>query len=226
VIPQGVLICLLFASVGLLLRAEVRSQQARIYAYKPFSTFLVILVAGLSLRLPTAKVGYTIGILVGLVLSLGGDVALVFPSSRAFYAGLILFALAHIAYGVTLTSFVGFQRADWVSATILLALATAVYTYLAPGLGKMRGPVIAYMVLISFMVHRAVSALWSDAFSPAQAWMLASGAILFWISDLILAIVRFRQPFHHHRLSLAAYYAGQMLIALSASFFGAGGMVG
>jgi uncharacterized membrane protein YhhN len=220
VIPQGVLICLLFASVGLLLQAEVRSQQARIYAYKPFSTFLVILVAGLSLRLPTAKVGYTIGILVGLVLSLGGDVALVFPSSRAFYAGLILFALAHIAYGVTLTSFVGFQRADWVSATILLALATAVYTYLAPGLGKMRGP------LISFMVHRAVSALWSDAFSPTQAWMLASGAILFWISDLILAIVRFRQPFHHHRLSLAAYYAGQMLIALSASFFGAGGMVG
>jgi len=223
---QGALIPLLFASVGLLLRAEARSQRARIYVYKPLSTFLVILVAGLSLRLPTAKVGYTVGILAGLVLSLGGDVALMFSSPRAFTTGLILFALAHIAYGVTLTFFVGLHWPDWISAAILLALAIAAYTYLAPGLGGMRGPVIAYMLLISFMAHRAVSAFWNDAFSPAQAWMLASGAILFWISDLILAIVRFRQPFRHHRLSLAAYYAGQMLIALSASFFGAGGMVG
>jgi uncharacterized membrane protein YhhN len=217
---QGALIPLLFVSVGLLLRAEARSQPARIYAYKPLSTLLVILVAGLSLRLPTVRVGYTAGILVGLALSLGGDVALMFASRGAFITGLILFALAHIAYGVTLTFFVGLHWPDWISAAILLALATIAYTYLAPGLGGMRGPVIAYMLLISFMVHRAISAFWSDAFSLTQAWMLASGAILFWISDLALAIVRFRQPFRYHRASLAAYYAGQLLIALSASFFG------
>jgi uncharacterized membrane protein YhhN len=216
---QRALIPLLFVSVGLLLRAEAHSQQVRIYTYKPLSTFLVILVAGLSLRLPTARTGYTIGILAGLALSLGGDVVLMFSSSRAFRTGLILFALAHIAYGVTLSLLVGFRRADWISAAILLALGTAVYFYLAPGLGEMKGPVIAYMLLISFMVHRAISAFWSDAFSPAQAWMLAVGAVLFWISDLILAIVRFRRPFRHHRLSLVAYYAGQLLIALSASFF-------
>jgi uncharacterized membrane protein YhhN len=221
---QGALIPLLFVSVGLLLRAEARSHQVRIYAYKPLSSLLVILVAGLSLRLPVARVGYTLGILAGLVLSLGGDVALMFSSPRAFITGLILFALAHIAYGITLTLFAGLHWPDWISAAILLALAIAAYTYLAPGLGNMKGPVIAYIVLISFMVHRAVSTFWSDAFSPAQAWMLAAGAVLFWISDLILAIVRFRQPFRHHRLSLAAYYAGQLLIALSASFFGAGNL--
>ncbi|HUT20416.1 MAG TPA: lysoplasmalogenase [Anaerolineae bacterium] len=216
---QIALIPLLVLSVGLLLRAEARAQQKRIYTYKPLSTVLVILIAGLSLRLPAARPGYTAGILVGLVLSLGGDGALMFSSPRAFRTGLILFALAHVAYSVTLTSFGGFHWADWISAAVLLALTMAVYAYLAPGLGEMRGPVIVYMLLISLMVHRAVSTFWGDATSLAQAWMLSVGAALFWISDLILAIARFRGPLRHQRLSLAAYYAGQLLIALSTSFF-------
>jgi len=83
----------------------------------------------------------------------------------------------------------------------------------------MRGPVIVYMLLISLMVHRAVSTFWGDTTSLAQAWILSIGAALFWISDLILAIARFRGPLRHQRLSLAAYYAGQLLIALSTSFF-------
>ena len=45
------------------------------------------------------------------------------------------------------------------------------------------------------------------------------GAMLFYLSDLILAIAKFARPFKHSRLAnLASYYAGQLLIALSASF--------
>jgi uncharacterized membrane protein YhhN len=217
------LIPVLILSVGLTLRADARGQRARYYIYKPLSTALVILIAAISLRVPTAQPAYTAGILVGLAFSLGGDVALMFPSSRAFRTGLILFALAHITYIVTLTSYGDTHWADWISAAVLLALAIAVYAYLAPGLGGMRGPVIVYILLISTMVHRAASAFWSDGFSLAQAWMVSAGAALFWVSDLVVAIVRFRQPFPHHRLSLVAYYAGQALIALSASFFATNG---
>lgn len=43
---------------------------------------------------------------------------------------------------------------------------------------------------------------------------------MFSISDLMLAVNRFRRPFKYHRFSLAFYYGGQFLIALSPAFFG------
>lgn len=49
---------------------------------------------------------------------------------------------------------------------------------------------------------------------------VAAGAFLFWISDLMLAVNRFRRPFEYHRLNLAFYYGGRLLIALSPAYFG------
>jgi uncharacterized membrane protein YhhN len=84
----------------------------------------------------------------------------------------------------------------------------------------MKVPVAVYVVIICLMVQRAVSTLFGDAFSPRQGWLIAGGALAFWISDLILAINRFTRPFRLHRVSLAFYYTGQTLLALSASYFG------
>jgi len=211
-------------TVFLLIRARFRAAQRQVYVWKPLSTLLVILIAAFSLGTPGARAGYTAGVLVGLVLSLGGDVALMFPSERAFLAGLVLFLLAHIAYAVTFTLFNGFHPADLASGGALLVLAVAVYRYLqsgpGAGLGKMKGPVIGYIAVISIMVNRAVSAFFGTAFTPTQAWLMALGATLFWVSDLMLAVNRFRRPFAHHHLSLAFYYGGQMLIALSPAYFG------
>ena len=210
----------LLVTVFLLIRAEFRGQQRQVYFFKPLSTLLVILVAALSLTTPKADAGYTAGILAGLILSLGGDVALMFPSAKAFLAGLALFLLAHVAYAVVFTLFNGFHAGDLVSGVVLLALAIAVYLYLRPGLGKMDSPVVGYIVIICLMVNRAISAFFGTAFTPTQAWLIAAGAVLFWISDLMLAVNRFRRPFRTHRLGLAFYYGGQLLIALSPAYFG------
>jgi uncharacterized membrane protein YhhN len=86
-------------------------------------------------------------------------------------------------------------------------------------LGQLRWPVIAYMLVISVMVNRAISTLASPAFRPGQAAMIAVGAILFYISDVILAANRFWRPWKYDRISLAFYYSGQLLIALAASSF-------
>lgn len=209
---------LLAITVFLLIRAQFRSEQRQVFFFKPLSTLLVILVAALSLRTPGVKIGYTAGVLVGLILSLGGDVALMFPSGKAFLAGLVLFLLAHIAYAVTFTLFNGFYPGDLISGGALLALAVVIYRYLEPGLGKIKVPVIVYVVVISFMVNRAISAFFGTTFGPTQAWLMVGGAILFWISDLMLAVNRFRRPFKHHHLSLAFYYGGQLLIALSPAY--------
>jgi uncharacterized membrane protein YhhN len=83
----------------------------------------------------------------------------------------------------------------------------------------MKGPVLLYILVICFMVNRAVSTFFGTFFSTTQAWLIALGAILFWLSDLLLAVCRFRHPFRLERLGLYLYYGGQLLIALSPSYF-------
>ncbi len=75
------------------------------------------------------------------------------------------------------------------------------------------------VTLLSFREARVNLTYNSSAFSAVQAWMICTGAVLFYISDLILAANRFWRPLQYHRVSLAVYYADQCLIALAASYF-------
>jgi len=209
----------LVVTVGATVWASLQRRQRQVYLFKPLSTLLVIAVALLSLAIPDAQAAYTMGITAGLILSLGGDVALMFPSQRAFTLGLALFLLAHLVYSLTFTLPNGFHPPDLISGAVLLAVAAACYLYLKPGLGSMKGPVLVYILVICFMAHRALSLFFGDAFTPAQAWLASAGAVLFLLSDWILAIDRFRHPLKRERLGLLAYYAGQLLIALTASYF-------
>lgn len=209
----------LVATVTLLVRAEFRHDKRQVYLWKPLSTLLVIATALLSFLTPNVVVAFTLGVTAGLILSLGGDVALMFESKRAFLIGLVLFLLAHVVYAICFTLFNGFHPPDLVTGVLLLALGIIIYSYLKPGLNGMRGPVILYIVLILFMVNRALSTFLGDAFTTTQAWLLSLGAILFMLSDIVLAVNRFRHPFGANRFSLFLYYGGQLLIALSASYF-------
>jgi uncharacterized membrane protein YhhN len=209
----------LLVAVVLLVRAEFEGKQKQIYTWKPLSTLLVIVVAVLSFLTPGVQTWYTSLVLLGLCLSLGGDVALMFQSDKAFRIGLLLFLLAHIVYAIAFTVPNGFQRQDLITGAVLLALAVVIYLYLQPGLGKMKAPVLLYIVVICVMVNRAISTFFGEAFSTTQAWLISLGAILFMASDLVLAINRFRHPFKANRLSLFLYYGGQLLIALSPSYF-------
>jgi len=214
------LLPVLVVTVFFLIRAEFRKAQRQIYVIKPLATLLVIVVALLSFREARMNLTYTVGVLVGLVLSFGGDIALMFQANRkAFMIGLVLFLLAHVAYAVTFTLLTGLGAVVWLATLVLLALGVGIYRLFRSGLGSMKAPIIVYIVVISVMVNQAVATFNSSAFSPAQAWMIAIGAVLFYISDVILAANRFWKPFQYNRISLAFYYAGQVLIALVASYF-------
>lgn len=209
----------LVVTVSLLVRAEFKGDKQQTYFFKPVSTLLVIGVALLSFLTPNVQPAYTLWITLGLVLSLGGDVALMFESGKAFLIGLVLFLLAHVVYAIAFTLPNSFHAADLITAAVLLVVSVPIYLYLKPGLGDMKGPVIFYIVVIGFMVNRAVSTFFGDSFSTSQAWLISLGAVLFWLSDLVLAVNRFRYPFEANRLSLFLYYGGQLLIALSPSYF-------
>ena len=210
---------LIVITVTMLIRARFRGDRRQEYFFKPLSTVLVIVVALLSLLTPHAVPAYTFWITVGLVLSLAGDVALMLRTNRAFLVGLVLFLLAHVVYSVAFTVPNGFHPADLITGAALLLVATGVYLYLRPGLGSMQGPVIFYILVICLMVNRAISTFFGTFFSPTQAWLVTAGAILFWLSDLMLAVNRFRKPFKARPASLFLYYGGQLLIALSPSYF-------
>jgi uncharacterized membrane protein YhhN len=205
--------------VFFLVAAEMRGNLRARFILKPLATLLVIAVTCLAFLEPTQNPIYTAGVLIGLIFSFGGDVALMFENRRAFLLGLVLFLLAHIAYTITFTALTSFSTLDLVSTLILVVLGVGFYRLIAPNLGTLRVPVIVYIVVISVMVNRAIAALASPMFSHVAAVMIALGAILFYVSDMLLAAARFWKPFRYHRISLAFYYAGQLLLALAASYF-------
>lgn len=214
------LIPVLAAFVFFLVRAELHKKQRAIYFLKPLSTLTVIGVACLSFLEPTQNLTYAVGMIVGLIFCFGGDVALMFQEKRkAFTIGLGLFLLGHIAYAIVFGFLGRFSAWDILSAVVLLVIGVSFYRVIKPNLGALRGPVIVYIVVISVMVSRVLSTLISPVFTSAQAWMIVSGAILFYISDLILAAARFWKPWRYHRISLVFYYSGQLLIALAANYF-------
>jgi len=209
----------LFVTVCLLVRAKFAENRKQEYLFKPASTLLVIAVALLSLLKSSAQPSFTWAVALGLVFSLGGDVALMFRTNRWFLIGLILFLLAHVTYAIAFSVPNGFHSGDLVVGAVLLVIGAAIFSYLRPGLGRMRVPVLIYVVVVLFMVDRAVSAFYGTYFSRTQAWLLAVGATMFMLSDLLLAVNRFRRPFKAEAMGLFLYYGGQLLIALSPSYF-------
>jgi uncharacterized membrane protein YhhN len=89
-----------------------------------------------------------------------------------------------------------------------------IYVLLLPGLNGMAVPVAAYIVVILVMAWQA----WNQWDQVRERWALLAfiGAVLFVISDSILALNRFGEPFVAARaLTLSTYYSAQWLISNS-----------
>ena len=207
-------------SVGFLISAKYAEDQKLIYISKPVSTLIVICALLVSFQEPTRNLLYSAGILLGLIFSLGGDIALMFEKSRkAFLAGLLFFLLTHVAYTVVFITLGTFSVEDMPSSLLLVVAGIAVYKLIQHKLKALKKPIIGYIVVISVMVSRANAVMNSFEFGYEQALMIAFGAILFYISDVILALNQFGRPWKYNYILLVFYYSGQFLLALAASYF-------
>ena len=204
-----------------LLYAESKDRAGLKYAAKPIASlaFIMVAVVGGGLSGPSRE--YVIWVVVGLVFGAGGDVALMLPQKRAFLIGLISFLIGHVAYIVACAILLAPGRWLSVHALAVVAVAAAVLVYLWPHLGKMKVPVIFYVLTISTMVVAATSVLRAGAddrggASDELALLLALGAVFFFASDLAVARQRFVAPgFSNRAWGLPAYYGGQLLVAWS-----------
>jgi uncharacterized membrane protein YhhN len=200
---------LIAASAVLAIVGQYRSRTL-VYLFKPLTTVLIIVLAW---QLNTGTPGrYDRLILAGLLFSLAGDVFLMLPRDR-FVAGLVSFLIAHLLYIAAFSGTAGFF------ASPLLALpyaagAIVLLAILLPKAGSLALPVIAYAAALATMGWQA-AAHW-HALRDTAALCAMLGAILFMLSDSLLAFNRFVKPFHAAQAALlSTYFAAQWLIAQS-----------
>jgi uncharacterized membrane protein YhhN len=194
--------------------ADTRDDSAKRAFYKPLTTILILLSCVSSFAFGKPALPYTALIAVGLLFSLGGDIALLSPKEGPFMAGLILFLIAHCCYAAAFLTIAPFASGDLIGGLVVLGILIAVYAFLFKGLGKMRLPTAGYTLVIGFMLFRAI--VCGRVLPWPVAVCVVAGAGLFFLSDIILAVDRFRIriPKNGYYV-LTTYYAGQMLLALS-----------
>ena len=167
--------------------------------------------------------GHLIWFALGLAFSLAGDVFLMLPRER-FMAGLVSFLLGHLAY------LVGFNPElppinlpALILATIVAGTALQIYRRIAASLKSggnehLRVPVLIYSIVISLMLLSALLTLVRSDWQPVHALTVSSGALLFFLSDTLLAWNKFVSPIPNGRLLvMITYHGGQLLITLGAA---------
>lgn len=187
--------------------ARARDDRRVEFIAKPLTmTALVVVAATLDPTDPTRRAWFV----AAAVFSLAGDVFLMLPRDR-FLQGVGAFLLAHLSY------LAGLLRGELTAAGLLLGaalMAVALAVTGRPLVAALRGdhpelvaPVVVYMTAICAMVIAAF------AFGPALA---AAGALLFAISDSVLARDRFVRSLPWAPVAvMVTYHLGQAALLLS-----------
>ena len=196
----------------LAIRAHYKGPRLLVYLFRLITMVIIsslVLEAGCY-----APAYYRFAIAAGLIISLAGDVFMMLRKKR-FLEGLICFLVAQVLYTSAFLSGIRLEFSFWPSVPLLIWTVLVVFI-LYPHLGKMRIPVIIYVLVIITMARAALE---RSIQLPGTAALAAAGGVLFVLSDSILAFDRFVRPFRSAQaFILSTYFAAQWLIALSVCF--------
>jgi uncharacterized membrane protein YhhN len=200
----------IFISSCLTIKAKTIHSTTQLVIFKPLTMgFILCLAIVFGYHHPDL---YFFAIIGGLFLSLIGDVFLIFPE-KYFLRGLIGFLIAHLLYIVAFSSGRSLTVTWWILLVFILYGLSA-FMFLLPNLNKMMLPVGLYVSVIIVMTWQAWERwLW---FQDRMTLYAAVGAVLFLISDSLLAFNRFKRSFQMAEiLILSTYFSAQYLIVLS-----------
>lgn len=200
------IVCLVALGVTLYTEWQ-RPQQKRLPKMVAASAFV-----GVAIAVGAADTTFGKIMIAGLVLSWFGDLFLTYNGRGPFVAGLAAFLAGHVAYVVAFTQR-GFGDSLYLPVLALIVVPIPIAAWLMPTVPKeLKGPVIAYMIVITLMLAAAVS---TDAATPD--WRIPLGALAFYLSDIAVARDRFAAPGYINRLvGLPLYFGGQLLLAWAA----------
>lgn len=191
---KQVIISLFFLALAVNIIAAESGNQVLQYFSKPLLMPL-LMIWFLSDTIPGATLKKWI--LFALFFSWAGDVLLMFQDrlSDFFLFGLSAFLLAHVFYIVFFHSIrvrEGIRGQPLLLAPVVLYYA-GLMIWLTPWLGEMRMPVRIYGLIISFMLMLALHMIYTRNRKAAKP--LITGAVLFVLSDTLLAVDKFYQHF-------------------------------
>lgn len=149
-------------------------------------------------------------IIAGLALGALGDLLLSRPSPRAFLGGMAAFAAGHLAYLAAFWPLTGGGLPPAPALGAGLALFASGRIWLWPHCGALTLPVIGYSAIIALMLAMAMM------LGPGYR-LVAIGALMFTLSDILLALRLFRATTPRVRRILSVflwplYWAGQFVI--------------
>ena len=179
------------------------------YVAKPGT--MVLLIATVLAMEPTDSTARWCFV-VALVFSMIGDIFLMLPDREKFFVfGLGAFLIGHLAYvpGLVLLSFgpVGFLVGLVFVIVAMATIGRRVVAAVKAGEPDLLVPVMVYMGVISLMV--------ACAFATAKPIAII-GALLFYISDSLIAWNGFVQPFRNANLAImVTYHLGQIGLVLA-----------
>lgn len=181
---------------------------------------LIMITLGIYYAASVDREHRSTALLAAIVFSLAGDVLMLLAkdAENYFVLGLGSFLIAHIFYILTYrqhrgenspNELQGVQRIRLAFPVILAGTGLVVVLY--PLLGGLRVPVVLYAIVLVTMVLQALF-----RFGRTEAlsfWLVFAGALLFMLSDSLIAIHKFMMPVGHAELwIMSTYMAGQFLI--------------
>jgi uncharacterized membrane protein YhhN len=180
--------------------------------FKGLTTVLIIAIPFLFKKGNFSRYDYLM--VIGLVFCLGGDLLLLKPDDY-FVFGLLSFLIAHLLFSYGFTRFGGLKT-YWKPLVFVLVFTGAVFALVFEGLknDNLVIPVAVYILVISFMSWQGISLyIWKNK----KAFLsIAIAAVLFMISDSMIAISSFRTSFElSGLLILITYWASITLLAHS-----------
>ncbi len=178
------------------------------YVLKPLTTLFII---GLAATVPEGNARALM--LLALVLSLAGDICLMFEGQGWFIGGLSSFLLAHLAFIPALLHGVDSPSLPlWSVGLVVWGLGF--FAWLLPKTGQLKPAVLVYGTVLLALALAAI-ARWNVAPTESARFALI-GALLFVVSDSSLSIRKFVGPYYGAQaLILSTYWAAIGLMAYS-----------
>ena len=183
------------------------------YVFTPFITYIIIITA-MYLTYVRGFTVYNIFIIAGLVFALIADIFLMIEEISFFMHGLFFFLLTHLCYVYALGINYHFGIKDIIIMLVIMVIFFSFYLVIHKAKGTLYIPVIVYMFVLSLVLMLAIGTFIKDEYPRGAIVTIA--AILFAISDGVLAFNRFVKTIPHSTvLTWSLYAPAQLLFAFS-----------
>jgi len=171
------------------------------YFLKPLPVLIMAFLSYLYLK------GSTKYLMVAAFICSGvGDVLLDLDRVRFFVPALVSFLIAHILYSVVFAKDFEYRKSRLIIVGAILVYVATIYYY--ADFGDLVVPVLIYMIVLSTMGIMA-------AFSDRPINGVLFGALLFILSDSLLAINKFISPLPYSKIFvISTYFCAQYKIGM------------